>query len=195
MSSSDTSFTNVRIVEDGAEGQMQLSALSRHGDTRKTKIKNNFTGLLQAADSRLLADLCSRVNTKLPAVSGDEIVVGMYKSGIIAAGYLAMQRGVRFNWTTPDKLGDFDKAICYTEDHRDKSHYLYGVKPSDNVVLVEDEVTSGKGIAGMAAELQKHGVHVIAICSLLETLNFKGREYIKAQTGLDLVSLTKIKLS
>lgn len=196
MNDYDQAYKEVSIIDDGSNGKISLSALSRHGDTRKTKIKNNFTGLLESADSLLLSELCEKLNDKLQLHTDDATIVGMYKSGIIVAGFLALHRGARFNWSTPDKIGEYQDAICYMEDHReDKAHYLYGLKSTDRVIVVEDEITSGKGVVGLTVKLREHGIEVVSICSILETVNFGGRNYIKSETGIDLVSLAKVELS
>lgn len=194
MADYNESYTNIEIIEDKTHGLVDLSTIQRHGSTRKTKIKNNFTGLLQPSDSKNFLYIVKLLNAELP--DDDAIVVGMYKSGIIMAGYLALARDSSLAWTTPDQLGDVASAVCFKENHWDsKAHYLYGLKPGDSVIIVEDEVSSGKGVAGFANELTANGIRVAAICSVIETLNFGGREHIKETCGLDLVSIVKIKLS
>lgn len=76
----------------------------------------------------------------------------------------------------------------------DKAHYLYGIKPVDKVLLIEDEVTSGRGLAGLASTLREHQVEITAMCSIIETVNFGGRELIKSETGIELVSLVQAEL-
>ena len=189
-------YKHVEITEDDSNGQIKLSIVTRHGENRKTKLKNNFVGLLDNADSRLLLELCHLLNKKLPNNINDELVVGMYKSGIIMAGYLALERRSSFTWSTPDKLGDYEDAIYYNENHRNtEAHYFYGLKSGDRVILVEDEITSGKGMVGLTKVLREQGIEVRAICSILETVNFGGRDLIETETGLSLISLARVELS
>lgn len=196
MSDYNASYQNVRIIEDGTNGQVKISTLARHGESRKTKLKNNFTGMLEAADSKLLLDLCKQMSQQLPIPTSGEVVVGMFKSGIVMAGYLALARNCSFTWSTPDKLGDYNQAIYYEEDHiKSKGHYLYGLKPGDKVILVEDEVTSGKGLVGLSEVLLRHDIEVLAIAGVIETVNFEGRAFIRDNTGIELVSLVRVELS
>lgn len=196
MLSSNESYEKLTIIDDGSNGALKLSTIARHGGSRKTKIVNNFIGVLESADSRTVLDLCQKLNKKLPASAGQEIVVGMYKSGIIMAGYLALTRGSNFTWSTPDEYGDTSQVVKYAEDHHVAAiHHFYGLKPGDRVILVEDEVTSGKGLVGLVELLRAKGIDVIAICSILETVNFGGRDLIKTETGIELVSLAKVELS
>lgn len=120
----------------------------------------------------------------------------MYKSGIVMAAYLAMARGTRFTWSTPDEFGDFQSAVQFQEGHRKTAaHYFYGLKPGDKVIIIEDEITSGLGVADLTKVLRNYDIEVIAICSVLETVNFSGRELIKAETNLELRSLTKVEVA
>lgn len=194
MAEYNESYKNIEVVEDKTDGSVELVTVQRHGSTRKTKIKNNFTGLLEPSNSKNFLHIAKLLNDELP--EDDAIVVGMYKSGIIMAGYLALARESRLAWTTPDQIGDVASAVCFKENHWDsKAHYLYGLEPGDSVIIVEDEVSSGKGVAGFANELIANGIDVAAICSVIETLNFGGREHIRNECGIELVSLVKIKLS
>jgi len=189
-------YGKVEIIEDGSNGRIKLSAINRQSEDRKTKLKNNFVGVLDTADSRLVLELCQELNKKLPDVSDDEIVVGMYKSGIIMAGYLAMVRKAKFTWSTPDEFGDFQDAVQFQEGHRKTAtHYFYGLKPGNKIILVEDEITSGLGVADLTKVLRDYNIEVVAICSILETINFGGRDLIKTKTGLELESLVKVEVA
>jgi adenine/guanine phosphoribosyltransferase-like PRPP-binding protein len=196
MADYNEEYKKIDILQDDTGGRIKLSTLQRHGESRKTKLKNNFTGMLEPADSGLLLQFCNILNAKLLQPTSNELVVGMYKSGIVMAGYLALARKTSFTWSTPDQLGDFAQAICYEEDHiKNKVHYLYGLRPGDKVILIEDEITSGKGMIGLTKTLTDRSIEVLAIASVLETVNFDGRANIKSSTGLDLISLVQIRLS
>lgn len=189
---SDKLYTRLRIESDLTDGLVTLSLVERLGDQRKTKVKNNFTGLLEPADSAVVTKLANILAGQIGDVN-ETVVVGMYKSGIVTAAYLGLARRTRFAWTTPDSLDE--ACLVFNEPHRANSqHFLYGLSIDDRVILVEDEITSGHGIVGLTKVLNEVGIRVVAITSFIETLNFGGRAYIKQETGLDLISLTKIRL-
>ena len=193
MKAVNDSYSTIRIVDDGSYGLIQLSLVSRIGVERKTKVNNNFVGLLQPAPSDLLEKL-SRLLSDRIGDADEDIIIGMYKSGIVVSGSLALARQSKFCWSTPDRLAS--DCIEYHEPHRpEQKHYLYGLRPGDKVLIVEDEITSGKGVAGLTKKLRQHGVRVVGIASYLETLNFNGRLTIKLETGIDLVSLAQVELS
>lgn len=188
-------YTQATIVKDETDGLVKVETLQRHGQERKTKLKNNFGGLLASADSSLLLQLATKLAAKLPPKTGNETVVGMYKSGIIMCGFLALARESKFNWSTPDMLGDYESAFSFSEDRRDKVHYLYGIKSGDTVVIIEDEVTSGNGVVALIKALKEFGVNVVGVCCVIETVTFGGRKNIADNTGLDLVSLVQVDVS
>lgn len=193
MSNPNTLYTSVEIVDDDTNGLVELGIVERQDDTRKTKLRNNFIGLLGPADVDVAQKLAELLAGKIGDVD-ETVVVGMHKSGIVAATLLGIARESAYAWTTPDSIGA--NGITYFEDHRpDKAHHLYGISPDSRVLLVEDEVTSGKGIAGLASELRAHNIGVVAIASFIETINFDGRGYIRETTGLELTSLVQVRLS
>ena len=186
-------YQHVKIISDEYNHAVNLGLVERIGDDRKTKIKNNFIGLTEPADSSLLRQLSESLHEKIGSLN-ETVVVGMYKSGIVVATSMGMVRQSRFAWTTPDKINQ--PSIVFSEDHRSGTrHYLYGLKYSDKVLLIEDEVTSGKGLSGLALRLHRSGIQIVGIACYLETINFSGREYIKQKTGFDLVSLIRVELS
>lgn len=191
----DNLFSNIEIVEDETSGLVKLSLTDRHGESRKTKIKNNFSGQLGLSDSAVLYSLAELVDKKLPQPPKEEVVVGMMVSGVIMAGYLALVRNSKFNYSVFEKYGQPGEALEFEEEHRGKMHYVYGLKPGDKVIIFEDEVTSGKGVADFTKFLKENGIEVLAIATVIENLNFKAGEFILKETGIDLVSLVRVRLS
>ena len=190
------SFTTVRILSDKTEGLIHLKILKRHGQDRDTKIKNNFVGQLSKTNSQTLVKITELLSSQLPPKTDKEVVVGLMTSGVIMCGYLAMIRESFFNYSVYSKFGDYENAFNFTEEHRGgKRHFLYGVRPGDEIIIVEDEVTSGNGISALIKALREFGCGVKAVACVLETINFNARENIQKQTGMELISLTEIELS
>jgi adenine phosphoribosyltransferase len=196
MGSYKDAYQNLTVIEDGSHGLVELDTISRHGQDRATKIRNNFIGHLIPAEPKLLLEILRMLNAKLPKTQENEVVVGMPTSGIIMSSALAQVRDSRYNFAVTQEFGDLGSVFSLTEDHRDlHKHYLYGVKPGDKVIIIEDEVTSGLGVTQLTLALTDFGANVIAIASVIETINFGAREHIKKATDHDLVSLVKVELS
>ena len=189
-------FSKIEIVTDETSGLVELDLISRHGQDRATKVRTNFIGHLKKSDPKILMQILEILSKKLPAVKSDEIIVAGEGSAVPVAFALAQIRGVNYNYGMPKRFGNLDSIFSLKENHRGKSErYLYGVKPNDSVIIVEDEVTSGNGVITLHNALKNYGVKVLAIASIIENLNFHTRSKIKTETNLDLVSLVQIKLS
>jgi len=55
-------------------------------------------------------------------------------------------------------------------------------------------VTSGRGIVTAVHALRDFGITVRAVASVNEIKNFNAREYIRQETGLELISLIESEL-
>jgi adenine phosphoribosyltransferase len=189
-------YNAIEIINDPTNGLVKLSLSERFESDRKTKISNNFISQLQALDPTVLKDVIKRLNAKLPSPVKDEKILGLVSSGVPLSTALALERGSRFNFSTSGKFSGYEKVFSFSEGHRDdKKHYFYGVEATDSVIIIEDEVTSGNGLISLIKALQKYGVTIIAVCTVIETLTFGAREKIKEETGVDIVSLITVKVS
>jgi len=189
-------FSKVEILTDETKGLIELDLIERHGQDRATKVRTNFIGHLKKSDPKILMQILEILNKKLPSAKPSEIIVAGEGSAVPIAFSLAQIRGTHYNYGMPKKFGDLNSIFSFKEDHRNKNErYLYGVKPGDSVIIVEDEVTSGGGVITLHNALEDYGITVLAIASIIENMNFNARSNIKTKTNLDLVSLTQIKLS
>lgn len=190
------SYSKIRIVTDETNGLVDLSLTGRLGQDRKTKIVNNFVGLLSSADPQNFEKICMLLNEKLPPKTDDEIIIGIPSSGVPMAVMLAHVRGVRFNWAHHKKYTNYTDAVHFYEGHREntKIRIFYGLKPGDTVLLIDDEVTSGQGFCQTFEELRKRNITVASMCCVVEQMTFGARQIIKKKTGMDLVSLVQVEL-
>ncbi len=189
-------FTELDIISDETHGAVKLGLTERFEADRKTKISNNFVSQVETLDAKVLKKVIEILNSKLPPMQNEEKILGLATSGIPMATALALQRGSKFNFSSSGKFGDFKSAFSYTEAHRDeKLHYFYGIKSGDKVIIAEDEVSSGLGLLHLIKALQAYNVNILAVCTVIEVVNFNAREVLKEKTGTDLISLIKVKLS
>jgi len=195
MSDHTKVFTGVKIVSDETNGLVELDTIRRYNQDRAIKVRNNFVGHLYRAESKRLNQIMEILNQKLLAVGENEIIVGLPTSGVIMAAGLSLVRGIPYNFGVEYEFENKDTAFYFHETDRGKDpQYLYGLKPGDNAIIIEDEVTSGNGVTELTKALREWGVNVIAIASVVEALNFDAREKIKTETGINLTSLVQIKL-
>ncbi len=189
-------FNAIEIISDESNGLIKLDLIDRHGQDRATKVLTNFIGHLRPVKPQFLREILEILNTKLPTPQTNEIVVGQEGSAVTMAYALAEIRNTPFNYGIPQEFGDITTVCSFTEEHRNKRpQYLYGVTPGDSIVVIEDEVTSGEGVITAIKALQAYGCTVVAVASVIENTNFNAREKILNETGLELQSLCKIKLT
>jgi adenine phosphoribosyltransferase len=189
-------FNKITIVKDETNGAVKLSLIERFESDRKVKISNNFVSQVETLDAIVLKQVIQLLNNKLPAHQPTEKILGLASSGIPMATALALHRESKFIFSTSGKFGNYENVFCFSEAHRnDKKHYFYGLEPTDEVIIIEDEVSSGLGLSNLIKALQDYGVNILAVCTVVEVLNFEAREKLKQECNIDLLSLIEVKLS
>lgn len=125
-----------------------------------------------------------------------DCVIGLAPGGIALAVAVAMAMDVKAVIAYKTKLG-LDGEVRFTEPHATNSvFYLYGVGSGDAVVLVDDEIDSGKTLADCVRSLQAAGARVLAAGTAVEGLH-GGRSQGRAQLvelGVALTSLAKFEV-
>ncbi|MFC1790069.1 phosphoribosyltransferase [Patescibacteria group bacterium] len=187
---------SLKIITDKTNGLITMDLVERVGENRKYKIKNNFTGILAKSDVKKFEKICKLLNKELPAPVKDEVVVGMVESGVVMACMLAKVRNTRFTYSTKREYRSDTTPIKILEKRvNNRVHHFYDLNPKDKVIIIEDEVSKGDGLCLAWETFRTHGIEVLALCSIIETLNYHARENIKKRTGLNLVSLVEIELN
>lgn len=136
------------------------------------------------------------LNKKLsPALPG-ESVMGFAEGSTILAWLLAFVRETNFVTSTKSQRSDYLSPIIFSEEHRltDPTHFVYPIMPGDKVLMVEDEISTGRTILNAYSTLYEFGVDVVGIAAIVEIMNFYGKDIILKETGLSVVSATKIEL-
>lgn len=184
------------INHDNSHGLLDIKLAQRFGDKRSYYIRANLDGRFVHGIPDLTEKISSSINVLLPKKTNHEVVVGFAEGSIILAYALAKIRNSNFICSTKTQRSDFKTVVEFAEEHRSHipSHYLYSLQKKDQIIIVEDEISTGKTVINAFNQLMKRGFHVQAIASIIEITNFEGRKKIKKATGLDLVALTSIAL-
>ncbi|MCL4416845.1 MAG: phosphoribosyltransferase domain-containing protein [Actinobacteria bacterium] len=184
------------INKDKSKGLLKIALSPRVGDKRSYYIRTNLDGRFFLGDPKIINEICQEIHFLLPKKTDKEIILGLAEGSLIIGFALARIRFSSFSCSTKTQRSDFKKSITFEEGHRNNmpSHYLYSLKRNDEVIILEDEISTGNTMINVCRELNKNKIKVKAIVSIVEILNFKGREKIKEKTGLDLISLTSIVL-
>lgn len=185
-----------KIVEDKTEGLLKLMIADRKGDSRNYYVRNNLDGRFVKGDIHAIHKVVTLLNKNLPPPSLEETILGFAEGSLVLASMLALIRKTTFVCSTKTQKSNITNEIKFLEEHRSAlaAHYIYALEKRDKVILFEDEISTGKTIINAYQTLKKMGIDIIAIITVTEVLNFSGREIIKRDTGLDLLSLCKIRL-
>jgi len=184
------------INRDDSHGLLQIKLAQRAGDKRSYYIRANLDGRFVHGVPDITDKICSSISLLLPKKTKNEVIVGFAEGSIILAYNLAKIRNSSFVCSTKTQRSDFKTVIEFAEEHRSHipSHYLYSLQKNDEIIIIEDEISTGKTVINAFNQLVNFGFSVKAIASIIEITNFKGRKKIKEATGIDLTTLTSITL-
>ncbi len=193
---SNIKYKSFIINRDNSNGLLQIALTPRIGDKRSYYIRTNLDGRFTSGFPDIIDKICKSINSVLPQKTKHEVIVGFAEGSLILAYVLAKIRGSHFACSTKTQRSDLKSVIEFTEEHRSfiPSHYLYSLRKKDEVIIFEDEISTGKTVINAYRQLKKYGFSVKAIASIIEITNFEGRKKIKETTNLNLVTLTSITL-
>lgn len=189
-------YKSFTINRDDSHGLLQIKLAQRVGDNRSYYIRANLDGRFAHGAPVITGKICSSISALLPKKTKNEVIVGFAEGSLILAYDLARIRNSRFACSTKTQRSGFKTVIEFAEEHRSQipSHYLYSLQKNDEIIIIEDEISTGKTIINAYNQLMNFGFKMAAIASVIEITNFKGREKIKEATGINLTSLTSISL-
>lgn len=191
-----TIYKSFTINRDDSHGLLQIKLAPRVGDKRSYYIRANLDGRFIHGSPDVTNKICSKISKLLPKKIKKEVIVGFAEGSIILAYNLAKIRDSSFVCSTKTQRSDFKMVIEFAEEHRSyiPSHYLYSLQKNDEIIIVEDEISTGKTVINAYKQLIKFGFKVKAIATIIEITNFEGRKKIKEVTSINLVALSSITL-
>jgi adenine/guanine phosphoribosyltransferase-like PRPP-binding protein len=94
-------------------------------------------------------------------VAGVDWIVGFPEGGLVPAFAFGLRTGLPVILATRLAL-ERPGAVTFEEPHSSlgTTHRLYGLRPGDRVVIIEDEVTTGRTIVNAVRALRRAGVAV-----------------------------------
>jgi adenine/guanine phosphoribosyltransferase-like PRPP-binding protein len=165
--------------------------------SRRERVIHSLDGLedavhpdtLSAAGARLRNRLLAEVPTALDAV---DFLLGLDAGGILPTVSLASAAALPYKiaWKLQLPLAG---AVRFSEPHALRTDvFAYGIAPGQRMVLVDDEVTTGRTLADLTRRLREAGAQPLAAACLVEDVTQGARELL---AGLDmpLVALTSLE--
>ncbi|MGV8151223.1 MAG: phosphoribosyltransferase domain-containing protein [Candidatus Woesearchaeota archaeon] len=145
-------------------------------DTKKHKIIHKFDGRIIPLEPRVLRETAQELANMLNLEKVDYIV-GFAEGGLLAAYGVSMVTDIPMIGSYRVRLKS-SPEIIFTEPHSERStHYIYGLKPGDRIVIVEDEITTGSTLVSAVSELTKKNIDVVDIGSYIICKNFMDKKH------------------
>lgn len=121
----------------------------------------------------------------------DKIVAEEDRGGYLAAlvAYHRKKALSMVKWNPLELEGQI--SVDFRNAYTTGKMYLYGVKPGDRVILVEDLVDSGGTIIAMINLLRKAQVQLVDVICLAEKEEMQGVARIKRETGIEVKILLR----
>ncbi|WP_326684380.1 phosphoribosyltransferase [Streptomyces microflavus] len=180
------SFT-ARIVE----------RLSVGATSRRERVIHSLDGLEHPVHPDTLAntgaDLWRLLQEQVPEGFGSvDFLLGLDAGGILPTVSLAgaAQLPYKIAWKLHLPL---DGAVRFSEPHAMRTEvFAYGITPGQRIVIVDDEITTGRTLADLTRRLREAGAVPLAAACLVEDTTHGARDLL-TDLGVPLVSLTTIE--
>ncbi|MFF2227268.1 phosphoribosyltransferase family protein [Streptomyces globisporus] len=180
------SFT-ARIVE----------RLSVGATSRRERVIHSLDGLEHPVHPDTLAntgaDLWRLLQERVPDGLGPvDFLLGLDTGGILPTVSLAgaAQLPYKIAWKLHLPL---DGAVRFSEPHAMRTDvFAYGITPGQRIVIVDDEITTGRTLADLTRRLREAGAVPLAAACLVEDTT-RGARDLLTDLALPLVSLTTIE--
>ncbi|MBU7597371.1 phosphoribosyltransferase [Streptomyces sp. P38-E01] len=178
---------NARIVE----------RLSVGATSRRERVIHSLDGLEDPVHPDTLATTGTRLWRLLHEQTASELGSVDFLLGLDAGGILptvslagAAQLPYKIAWKLHLPL---DGAVRFSEPHAMRTDvFAYGIAPGQRIILVDDEITTGRTLADLTRSLREAGAIPLAAACLVEDTTRGARELL-TELGVPLVSLTTIK--
>ncbi|MFB7484414.1 phosphoribosyltransferase domain-containing protein [Streptomyces anulatus] len=174
-----------------------VKRLSVGATSRRERVIHSLDGLEHPVHPDTLAnagaDLWRLLQEQVPDGLGSvDFLLGLDAGGILPTVSLAgaAQLPYKIAWKLHLPL---DGAVRFSEPHAMRTDvFAYGITPGQRIVIVDDEITTGRTLADLTRRLREAGaVPLVAACLVEETT--RGARDLLTDLGLPLVSLTTIE--
>lgn len=145
----------------------------RNEDSRAYKVLMNAAGdsrdlAIRAAELRAVARLLA---DDLDLGDRPDYLVGLAPGGIPITVALAYERDLAAVVAYKCRLA-LPGEVTWEEPHCvNSTFYLYGIEPGASVVLVDDEVDTGRTLCNATGALRRAGVEVAGVAAVVEILH------------------------
>lgn len=144
-------------------------------DSKKHKIIHPFDGRLIPLEPRRLRAASEELAAKLN-LDGVEYIVGFAEGGVLSAYGVSEVTGIPLVCSYRVRLKALNE-ITFQEPHSERAtHYIYGLKNGNRVIIIEDEITTGSTLLNAVRQFSVSGVLVRDIGTFV--LNCQSQENV-----------------
>ncbi|MFC9640005.1 phosphoribosyltransferase [Streptomyces mirabilis] len=182
-----TTAFSARIVE-----RLSIGATSR-----RERVIHSLDGLERPVHPHALDDAGAQLWHLLQDQIRDEMGAVDFLLGLDAGGILptvalagAAQLPYKIAWKLHLPL---DGVVRFSEPHALRTDvYAYGIASGQRIILVDDEITTGRTLADLTRSLREAGATPVAAACLVEDTTRGARERL-AELDIPLISLTTLE--
>ncbi|MFB7850524.1 MULTISPECIES: phosphoribosyltransferase [unclassified Streptomyces] len=174
-----------------------VERLSVGATSRRERVIHSLDGLEHPVHpdtlARTGADLWCLLQEQVPnGLDSVDFLLGLDAGGILPTVSLAGAAHLPYKIAWKLHL-PLDGAVRFSEPHAMRTDvFAYGIAPGQQIVIVDDEITTGRTLADLTRRLREVGAVPLAAACLVEDTTRGARDLLTG-LGLPLVSLTTIK--
>lgn len=143
-----------------------------------------------AMDPAVLKEIAEVINEKLDLSNVDK-VVGVEAMGIHIATALSLETGIPFLVIRKRQYGlEGEHEILKHTGYATSKLYVNDLKEGDNIILVDDVVSTGGTLTALINELKEMGVNLVHIVVAVE--KGEGKGVVEEATGEKIRTLVKL---
>ncbi len=158
-------------------------------------VLNSLTEQVPATSSQLLQLTAEWLASELTQEC-DKLLTEEDKGGILLAA-VSLQTGLPFGMVrwVPNKLANQVSEIFSCEYVKEGTLYLSGINKNDQVIIIDDIISTGGTMIGIIKTLRKIGAKIVEVLVLAEKIEYNGVKKVKEATGVDVRTLIQISIS
>jgi adenine phosphoribosyltransferase len=174
-----------------------VERLSVGATSRRERVVHSLDGLEHPVHPDTLAhtgaDLWRLLQEQVPeGLDSVDFLLGLDAGGILPTVSLAGAAHLPYKIAWKLHL-PLDGAVRFSEPHAMRTDvFAYGIAPGQRIVIVDDEITTGRTLADLTRRLREAGAVPLAAACLVEDTT-RGARDLLTDLGLPLVSLTTIE--
>ncbi|MEU9533635.1 phosphoribosyltransferase family protein [Streptomyces sp. NPDC048213] len=174
-----------------------VERLSVGATSRRERVIHSLDGLEHPVHpdtlARTGADLWCLLQEQVPnGLDSVDFLLGLDAGGILPTVSLAGAAHLPYKIAWKLHL-PLDGAVRFSEPHAMRTDvFAYGIAPGQRIVVVDDEITTGRTLADLTRRLREAGAVPLAAACLVEDTT-RGARDLLTDLGLPLVSLTTIE--